>query len=178
MNPDRWRHISFLSDVKMTCESCHGKRFRDEILSCKYNGRDIGELLGLTAAEASLFFSDQKNLEGQLCMLEKVGLGYLQLGQPLDTLSGGEAQRLVLATELMKPVKGSVLYLFEEPSTGLHFRDIEYLLTLFHQLAGQGHTLLVIEHDRDIIAHAAHVIELGPEGGDLGGYIYSSSTLS
>ena len=170
--------MDFLSDVKMTCESCHGKRFRDEILSCKYNGRDIGDVLGLTAAEASLFFSDQKNLSGQLCMLEKVGLGYLQLGQPLDTLSGGEAQRLVLATELMKPAKGSVLYLFEEPSTGLHFRDIEYLLALFHQLASQGHTLLVIEHDRDIIAHADHVIELGPEGGDRGGYLLTENGIN
>ena len=163
--------MDFLSDVTTTCGKCHGYRFRDEILDCRYNGSTIGEVLGMTAAEAALFFEDQKILSTQLQMLEKVGLGYLQLGQPLDTLSGGEAQRLVLATELMKPGKGTVLYLFEEPSTGLHFRDIGYLLTLFHQLADQGHTLLVIEHDRDIIAHADHVIELGPEGGGQGGFI-------
>ena len=166
-------HISmdFLSDVTMICEQCHGKRFRDEILLCKFNGYDIGDVLGMTATEACLIFADQKNLSQQLQMLEKTGLGYLQLGQPLDTLSGGESQRLVLATELMKTGKGPVLYLFEEPSTGLHFRDIEYLLALFHQLADLGNTLLVIEHDRDIIAHADHVIELGPEGGDRGGYL-------
>jgi len=163
--------MDFLSDVTTTCGQCHGQRFRDEIQDCRYKGSNIGEVLGMTAAEASHFFEDQKNLSTQLQMLEKVGLGYLQLGQPLDTLSGGEAQRLVLATELMKPGKGTVLYLFEEPSTGLHFRDIAYLLTLFHQLADQGHTLLVIEHDPDIIAHADHVIELGPEGGITGGYL-------
>jgi excinuclease ABC subunit A len=107
-------------------------------------------------------------------MLEKVGLGYLHLGQPLDSLSGGESQRIALAAELMKPGKGPALYLFEEPSTGLHFRDIEYLLALFHQLAGLGHTLLIIEHDPMIIAQAGHVIELGPDGGDSGGFLISS----
>ncbi len=167
--------MDFLSDVRMKCEKCHGKRFRDEVLQCRVNGLSIGDVLDMTVTGSILFFAGRKNLLSQLQMLEKVGLGYLQLGQPLDTLSGGEAQRLVLAAELMKPGKGTVLYLFEEPSTGLHFRDIEYLMTLFGELAAQGHTLLVIEHDRDIIARADHVIELGPEGGDKGGYLVSAS---
>jgi excinuclease ABC subunit A len=127
-------------------------------------------------AEAGRFFTEHKNLSQKLTMLEKVGLGYLQMGQSLDSLSGGESQRLALASELMKPVKGSTLYLFEEPSTGLHFHDIEYLLDLFHQLVGQGNTLLIIEHDPMIIAHADHIIELGPEGGDRGGYLVTSSS--
>ncbi|MEI7662457.1 MAG: excinuclease ABC subunit UvrA, partial [Bacteroidota bacterium] len=170
--------MDFLSDVAVACEKCHGQRFRDEILQCRFRGFNIGEVLGMTAMEATRFFSDQQIMAGQLQMLENVGLGYLQLGQPLDTLSGGEAQRLVLAAELMKPVKGAVLYLFEEPSTGLHFRDIGYLVELFGQLAGQGHTLLVIEHDRDIIARADHIIELGPGGGDQGGRLITSSSCS
>ena len=111
-------------------------------------------------------------------MLEKVGLGYLQLGQSLDTLSGGESQRLTLASELMKPVKGITLYLFEEPSTGLHFRDIGYLTKLFHELADLGHTLLVIEHDPDIMVHADWIIDLGPAGGDQGGNVVAQGTLA
>ncbi|MCX6304567.1 MAG: excinuclease ABC subunit UvrA [Bacteroidetes bacterium] len=163
--------MDFLPDVSMECEQCQGKRYRPEILSCTYHGRDIADILKMTVDEARHFFADQHNLCRQLGVLEQVGLGYLQLGQPLDTLSGGEAQRLALASELMKPGKGATLYLFEEPSTGLHFRDIEYLLALFQQLADIGNTLLIIEHDPMIIAQADHVIELGPEGGDAGGYL-------
>jgi excinuclease ABC subunit A len=109
-------------------------------------------------------------------MMERVGLGYLHLGQSLDTLSGGESQRLFLAAELMKPGTGNTLYLFEEPSTGLHFKDIEYLLALFSELAAQGHTLLVIEHDPDVIAFADWVVNLGPGGGDKGGEVISEGT--
>ena len=165
--------MDFLSDVQMVCEKCQGKRYRAEILSCRLDGKNIAEILEMTAIEAEQFFPGRKQLTQQLQMLQKVGLGYLQLGQSLSTLSGGESQRLALAAELMNPGKGSTLYLFEEPSTGLHFRDIEYLLTLFHQLADQGNTLLVIEHDPMIIAQADHIIELGPEGGDQGGYLVS-----
>ena len=165
--------MDFLPDVKMNCEQCQGMRYRPEILSCLYRGKNIAAILEMTFTEASHFFTDRHNLAEQMQMLEKVGLGYLQLGQSLDSLSGGEAQRLALAAELMKPGKGSTLYLFEEPSTGLHFRDIEYLLELFHHLADQGNTLLIIEHDPMIIAHADHVIELGPEGGDGGGFLGS-----
>ncbi len=166
--------MDFLSDVKLTCEECQGQRYRPEILVCLYHGQHIAAVLNMTVTEAILFFTDQKLLLQQLQMLEKVGLGYLQLGQPLNSLSGGESQRLALAAELMKPGKGSTLYLFDEPSTGLHFRDIEYLLVLFHQLADQGHTLIIIEHDPMIISQADYVIELGPEGGDAGGYLIGS----
>jgi excinuclease ABC subunit A len=163
--------MDFLSDLNMQCEQCKGKRYRPEVLSCLYKERNIASILEMTVAEASLFFDDQKILAAQLQMLRNVGLGYIGLGQSLDSLSGGESQRLALAAELMNPGKGSALYLFEEPSTGLHFRDIEYLMTLFHQLADQGNTLLIIEHDPMIISQADQIIELGPEGGDQGGYL-------
>ena len=170
--------MDFLSDVTSECEQCHGKRYRDEILACRYKGQDISAILEMPVAGASLFFEDQKNLSAQIRMLEKVGLGYLQLGQSLATLSGGESQRLALAAELMKPGSGNTLYLFEEPSTGLHFRDIEYLMVLFRQLADQGNTLLIIEHDPMIIASADHIIELGPEGGDGGGYLLRATSFA
>ncbi|MCX6267514.1 MAG: excinuclease ABC subunit UvrA [Bacteroidetes bacterium] len=163
--------MDFLPDVKMECEDCHGKRYQQKILACLYQGKNIADILEMSIAEAGLFFNDQKYLSQQLQLLENVGLGYLQLGQPLDSLSGGESQRLALAAELMKSGNGPVLYLFEEPSTGLHFRDIELLLVLFHQLADQGNTLLIIEHDPMMIRQCDHVIELGPEGGDLGGFL-------
>jgi len=167
--------MDFLSDVTMVCEKCQGNRYRPGILACRYHGRSIADVLEMTFAEATIFFEDHPHLSRQTGMLENVGLGYLRMGQPLDRLSGGEAQRLTLAAELMKPVKGSTLYLFEEPSTGLHFRDIEYLLALFRQMAGQGNTLLVIEHDPMIISRVDHVIELGPGGGDQGGWLVGAS---
>jgi excinuclease ABC subunit A len=163
--------MDFLSDVTMECEECTGKRYRKEILSCLYKGQNISDILEMSVSEAGLFFNDQKNLSEQLQILEKVGMGYLKLGQSLDSLSGGESQRLTLAAELMKPAKGPTLYLFEEPSTGLHFRDVECLLALFQQLADQGNTLLIIEHDPMIIARADYIIELGPVGGDRGGFL-------
>jgi len=163
--------MDFLADVNVECELCHGKRYREEILSCRYRDHSIHDILMMTITEAREFFCSQKTMSAQLGILEKVGLRYLQLGQPMNTLSGGESQRISLASELMKPGKGPGLYLFEEPSTGLHFIDIQYLLRLFHQLADEGNTLLVIEHDPDVVAHADQVIELGPEGGDQGGYI-------
>ncbi len=166
--------MDFLSDVTMICEQCHGMRYGDDILRCRHHDHHIGEVLAMTVTEAARFFEDQRNLSEQLNMIGQTGLGYLQLGQPLDTLSGGEAQRLVLAAELVKPGKGRALYLLEEPSAGLHFRDTGYLVALFHRLAALGHTLLVIEHDHDIIAQADHIIELGPEGGERGGYLTGS----
>jgi excinuclease ABC subunit A len=169
--------MDFLSDVYVICEQCKGKRYREEILNCRYQGKNVAEVLALTGADAAGFFKSHKALSAHLEMLSKVGLGYIQLGQPLDTLSGGESQRLMLAYELAKPLKGKILYLFDEPSTGLHFSDIEYLLHLFHQLADQGHTLLVIEHDPQIIAHADWLIDLGPESGDEGGYVVALGRL-
>jgi excinuclease ABC subunit A len=170
--------MDFISDIWLVCEKCNGKRFKDEVLACKLNGVNIADILEMTFSEALVFFSDQKSLNRQLLMMEKVGLGYLRLGQSLDTLSGGESQRLNLAAELMKPLRGKILYLFEEPATGLHFADIQYLMSLFRELAGHGHTLLIIEHDPDIIVNADWVIDLGPAGGERGGSVVAQGTVS
>ena len=170
--------MDFMSDIWVVCEDCKGKRYNNEVLSCRYRGQSISDILEMTGSEAALFFSENKSLSGQFNMLEKVGIGYLQLGQSLDSLSGGESQRLVLASELMKPGKGNSLYLFEEPATGLHFSDIIYLLELFHQLADRGNTLIIIEHDPEIIANADWIIDLGPEGGDKGGSVIAQGRLA
>jgi excinuclease ABC subunit A len=170
--------MDFISDVHLICEKCNGKRYKDDVLTCYHNERNIADILSMSFSEAAVFFYDQKTLQGQLRMMEKVGLGYLQLGQSLDTLSGGESQRLILAYELMRPVKANTLYLFEEPSTGLHFRDIEYLMELFHELADRGHTLVVIEHDPDIIINADWIIDLGPAGGDQGGNVVAQGRIT
>jgi excinuclease ABC subunit A len=131
----------------------------------------------MTVSEASAFFEDNRKITGRLAILDKVGLGYLRLGQSLDTLSGGEAQRLVLAAELILPEKEETLYLFEEPSTGLHFQDIRHLMTLFHELADKGNSLLIVEHDPLIIREADWIIDLGPEGGDNGGFVVAQGRL-
>jgi excinuclease ABC subunit A len=169
--------MDFLSDVYVLCEQCKGRRYREDVLACRYHGKNIAEVLALTASEAAGFFSDQKGLADQLQILGRVGLGYLQLGQPLDTLSGGESQRLMLAAELAPSAKGKILYLFDEPATGLHFSDIDHLLLLFQLLADHGHTLLMIEHDIQVIAQADWVIDLGPGGGDQGGHVIASGRL-
>ena len=169
--------MDFLPDVFVICEECHGKRYNDLVLSCKLNGKTISDVLDMSVSEAIVFFSGMKMIPDQLKILENTGLGYLQLGQSLDTLSGGESQRLILAAELMKPGKGTNLYLFEEPSTGLHFLDIENLNKLFRGLADQGHSLIIIEHDPDIICRADWIIDLGPCGGDEGGRIIAAGTL-
>lgn len=168
--------MDFLSDVWIACEDCGGKRFRGEILSVKYQNRSIGDILGMTFTQARSIFGSDPVLERSLRMMEKVGLGYLHLGQSLNTLSGGEAQRLFLATELMKPVRGNTLYLFEEPSTGLHFSDIAFILDLFNEIADRGDTIIMIEHDPDVISIADHIIRLGPGGGDRGGQLLSAGT--
>jgi excinuclease ABC subunit A len=170
--------MDFISDIHLICEKCNGKRYKDDVLACYYNGKTIADILTMTFSEAAGFFHDRKTLHGQLQIMEKVGLGYLLLGQSLVDLSGGESQRLILASELMKPVKANTLYLFEEPSSGLHFMDIEYQMKLFHELADRGHTLMVIEHDPDIIINADWIIDLGPGGGDHGGYVVAQGTVS
>jgi excinuclease ABC subunit A len=170
--------MDFLSDVYVLCEQCKGRRYREEVLACRYQGKNIAEVLALTANEAAGFFGEQKALAAQLQMLGRVGLGYLQLGQPLDSLSGGEAQRLMLAAELAQTARGKILYLFDEPATGLHFSDIEHLLRLFQLLADQGHTLYMIEHDVQVISQADWVIDLGPGGGDQGGNVIAGGRLS
>ncbi len=163
--------MDFLPDVWNICETCHGKRYQEEILKCRYQDKNIADILEMSTSEALIFFHNHEILKKSFSLLEQVGLGYLQLGQPLDTLSGGEAQRLTMANELMKAGNGQILYIFEEPSTGLHFVDIQYLLQIFHQLADRGHTVLLIEHDLQIISQADWVIDLGPEGGDKGGKV-------
>jgi excinuclease ABC subunit A len=168
--------MDFLSDVWVLCEQCRGRRYSPAILSCLYQGKNISDVLDMSVSDAAGFFHDQKVIRGSLNILENVGLGYLQLGQSLDTLSGGESQRLVLATELIKPEKGKNLYLFEEPSTGLHFLDIHHLNELFMNLAEKGHTLLITEHDPEILQHADRIIDLGPGGGDDGGTIVAQGT--
>jgi excinuclease ABC subunit A len=168
--------MDFLADVWTTCDDCGGARYKPEVLKIEYGGKTIAEVLSLTASEARAFFSDHRPLERSLGVIEEIGLGYIQLGQPLDTFSGGEAQRLKLAARLMKPAPGNCLYLFDEPTTGLHFADIENLLQVFARLIGQGHTLVVIEHNLDIIARAHRIIDLGPEGGDEGGRVVARGT--
>jgi excinuclease ABC subunit A len=163
--------MDFMPDIYQECEVCLGKRYRPTILRADWEGKNIAEILESSVSESAVFFNGHKAIRSILNNLEQAGLGYLKLGQPLNTLSGGEAQRLNLAKELMKAAKDDTLYLFDEPSTGLHFSDIENLLKLFHGLAGQGNTLIIIEHDRQIIQEADFIIELGPEGGDKGGYL-------
>ena len=170
--------MDFMSDVPMICEECRGMRYNSTVLSCRYKNKTIADVLDMSFSEASVFFSDQKIVPRQMKILENVGLGYLHLGQSLDTLSGGESQRLMLAKELMKPMKGNNLYLFEEPSTGLHFLDIIHLNELFRSLTDKGHTLLIIEHDPEIILHADWIIDLGPGGGDKGGNVVASGRLA
>jgi len=170
--------MDFMSDVPVICEECSGMRYNSTVLSCLYKDKTISDVLNMNFSDAAVSFGDQKFIPGQMKILEKVGLGYLQLGQSLDTLSGGESQRLMLATELMKPVKGKNLYLFEEPSTGLHFLDIIHLNELFRSLADKGHTLLIIEHDPEIILHADWIIDLGPGGGDKGGNVVAEGRIA
>lgn len=161
--------MDFLSDVWVTCEICDGKRYKEEVLEIKHQEKSIDEVLKMSISEAKEFFSNAKKITPSLEILEEVGLGYLQLGQATSTLSGGESQRLKLAHELNKQSSSKTLFIFDEPSTGLHLQDIEVLLKVFRKLVEQGHTLIVVEHHLDIIKSADWVIDLGPEGGDTGG---------
>jgi excinuclease ABC subunit A len=163
--------MHFLSDVYVTCEACEGKRYNREVLEVTYKGRNIAEVLEMSLDEASDFFRAVPGLGDKLRMMCSVGLGYLKLGQPANTLSGGEAQRLKLAAELGKRATGRTLYLLDEPTTGLHFSDIETLLRVLFNLRDQGNTLIVIEHNLDVIKCADWVIDMGPEGGAAGGGI-------
>jgi excinuclease ABC subunit A len=164
--------MDFLADVWTTCNDCNGQRYNQETLQIKLAGQSISDILKMTVSEAHVFYSttiDHGTISHVLSIMEEVGLGYIQLGQAGNTLSGGEAQRLKLVTQLIKAKNDKNLYLLDEPTTGLHFEDVGRLLTLFHRLADAGHTLLVIEHHPDVIKHADWVIELGPGGGDKGG---------
>ncbi len=163
--------MHFLSDVYVTCEACEGKRYNREVLEVTFKGRNIAEVLEMSLDEASDFFRATPGLGDKLRMMCSVGLGYLKLGQPANTLSGGEAQRLKLAAELSKRATGRTLYLLDEPTTGLHFSDIEVLLRVLYNLRDQGNSLIVIEHNLDVIKCADWIIDMGPEGGRAGGMV-------
>jgi excinuclease ABC subunit A len=168
--------MQFLADVELTCEDCRGTRFRDEILAVKHKGKNIAEVLEMTVREAIIFFKDVKKLVSRLKVLDAVGLGYLRLGQSATTLSGGEAQRVKLATHLAQKTNEKTLFIFDEPTTGLHFDDINKLLGAFRALIESGASLVVIEHNLDVIKTADHVIDLGPEGGIGGGEVVATGT--
>ena len=168
--------MQFLADIELPCEVCDGKRFRKDVLTVKYRGHNIYDVLELSIAEALDFFVDEKNIVKKLKVLDDVGLGYLKLGQSATTLSGGEAQRVKLARFLSKTAQEHTLYFFDEPSTGLHFEDTNRLLAAFNRLVDQGHSVIIIEHNLDIIKSADHIIDIGPEGGFGGGQIVTTGT--
>lgn len=168
--------MHFLPDLYVECEECHGTRFNKEALQVEYDGKNIAEVLSLSIDEGEKFFSDIPNIRQKLSTLKEVGLGYVQLGQPAPTLSGGEAQRVKLATELSRRGTGSTLYILDEPTTGLHFEDVRKLLIVLQKLVDKGNTVLVIEHNLDILKSADWIVDLGSEGGAKGGRIVAAGT--
>jgi excinuclease ABC subunit A len=168
--------MQFLSDVYLTCEVCGGQKFKSKILEVLYQGKNIFEVLELTVAEAKEFFKHHSAISQKLKTLDEVGLGYIKLGQSATTFSGGEAQRIKLATELSRRATGKTLYILDEPTTGLHFADIDRLLKVLNMLVDQGNTVLIIEHNLDVIKSVDWVIDLGPEGGEGGGYVVGAGT--
>lgn len=168
--------MNFLPNVYVECEECHGKRYNNEALEIHYKGKDIAEVLQMTVEEAASFFANIPNIHTKLKTLVDVGLGYAALGQSATTLSGGEAQRIKLATELSRRASGKTLYILDEPTTGLHFADVKRLLDVLQRLVDKGNTVLVIEHNLDVIKSSDWVIDLGPEGGDKGGYLVAAGT--
>ena len=163
--------MQFLADLYLECEACGGRRYKKEVLDVTYKGKNIADVLEMTVDEAADFFEGETTIINKLTVLQDIGLGYLTLGQPSTTLSGGEAQRIKLASHLGGRNKDKTLYIFDEPTTGLHFDDIRKLLDAFDQLVDNGHSVLIVEHNLDVIKYADHVIDLGPEGGDEGGEI-------
>ena len=168
--------MQFLADVELLCEECQGTRFKSGVLEVRYRGRNVHEVLQLTVREAIGFFTNVPKVANRLKVLDEVGLGYLRLGQPASTLSGGEAQRVKLAAHLTQGSSERVLYLFDEPTTGLHFDDINKLLAAFRKLIDDGGSILIIEHNLDVIKTADWVIDLGPEGGEHGGKLVAQGT--
>lgn len=169
--------MQFMADLHLPCETCHGKRFKDEVLEVQYKGKNIADVLDMTVDEAMDFFADAKTLHNKLKPLQDVGLGYVSLGQSSSTLSGGEAQRIKLASFLGKASKDQhILFIFDEPTTGLHFHDINKLMGSFNALIEQGHTIVIIEHNMDVIKCADWIVDIGPEGGDAGGHIVYEGT--
>jgi len=168
--------MNFLPDLEVTCPVCHGARFNRQTLAVRYRERSIAEALAMSIREAAAFFANHESIHRVLTTLVDVGLGYVTLGQPSTTLSGGEAQRIKLATELARPSAGQTLYILDEPTTGLHSDDIRRLLVVLSRLVDQNNSMLVIEHNLDVIKTADWVIDLGPEGGAGGGRIVAAGT--
>ena len=168
--------MNFLPDVYVPCEVCGGKRYNRETLAVRYKGKNIYEVLEMTVEEAYSFFENIPSIAGKIKTLVDVGLGYIKLGQPATTLSGGEAQRVKLATELSKRSTSKTLYILDEPTTGLHMADVDKLLEILQRLASGGNTVIVIEHNLDVIKVADYIIDMGPEGGDGGGTVIAEGT--
>ncbi|MDH3324436.1 MAG: excinuclease ABC subunit UvrA [Candidatus Peregrinibacteria bacterium] len=168
--------MHFLPDVFVPCEVCQGKRYNDETLEVTYRGKSVADILSMTVEEAVTFFANFPKIQDKLKAIEEVGLGYIHLGQSATTLSGGEAQRVKLATELMKKSTGKTIYILDEPTTGLHFSDVKKLLSVLQKLVDKGNSVIVIEHNLDVIKCCDHLIDLGPDGGDCGGEVVATGT--
>ena len=168
--------MQFLADLYLECEACGGRRFKQDVLEIRWNGKNVDDILSMTVDEAVDFFAGEPRVAKKLAVLQDVGLGYLQLGQSSNTLSGGEAQRVKLAEHLARPASEHTLYLFDEPTTGLHFDDIRKLLAAFNALVGEGHSIVLIEHNLDVIKASDYVLDLGPEGGRRGGFVVAAGT--
>jgi excinuclease ABC subunit A len=168
--------MHFLPDVYVACDVCKGRRYNRETLEVKYKGKSIYDVLEMTVEEGMYFFKDLPKIERKLRTLYEVGLGYIKIGQPATTLSGGEAQRVKLATELSRRPTGKTVYILDEPTTGLHIADVHRLIEVLQRLVDTGNTVIVIEHNLDLIKTADHIIDLGPEGGDKGGMIIAQGT--
>src|SRR5947199_182287 len=168
--------MHFLPDVYVPCEVCGGKRYNRETLDIRYKGASIADVLAMSVEEALEFFGKEPKLRRRLQTLHDVGLDYVKLGQPATTLSGGEAQRVKLAAELSKVATGRTLYILDEPTTGLHFADIQRLLEVLMRLVDGGNSVVVIEHNTDVIKVSDRIIDLGPEGGEEGGYVIATGT--
>ena len=168
--------MHFLPDIYVPCEVCRGKRYNRETLEIKYKGKNIYDILEMTVEEGLEFFANIPKIKRKLQTLFDVGLGYIKIGQPATTLSGGEAQRIKLASELSKRSTGKTMYILDEPTTGLHIADVHKLINILHKLVESGNTVVVIEHNLDFIKTADYIIDLGPEGGDKGGYIVGEGT--
>ena len=168
--------MNFLPDIQVPCEECHGRRYNRETLEVRYKGKSIADVLDMTINQAVEFFENVPDILRKIKTIQDVGLGYIKLGQPSTTLSGGESQRVKLATELSKRDTGKTLYILDEPTTGLHFEDIRILMQVLHRLVDRGNTVIVIEHNLDVILQADHIIDMGPEGGRRGGQVLSTGT--
>jgi excinuclease ABC subunit A len=168
--------MQFLADVELICEECKGTRYKSGVLEILYKGKNIYQVLQMTVREALLFFGNVPKITKKLKVLDEVGLGYLRLGQSATTLSGGEAQRIKLASYLARETSEKTIFIFDEPTTGLHFDDIYKLLVAFKRLIEAGGTVLIIEHNLDVVKSADWIIDLGPEGGNAGGYVVATGT--